>query len=109
MLRLLVLTAGVIIVSANCPPREEMIKCFYEETDTNNDGIVSRHELTNKVFSRLHWYEKLPFKLFGGIGQIMKDCDVNHNGHLTVQESLGAKNCMDTCFKRRNTKNKFNC
>jgi len=109
MLRLLGLIACIVVVSANCPPREEMIKCFYEKTDINNDGVVSRRELTKQVFSTLRWYEKIPFKIFGGIGQIMKDCDVNHNGELTVEESVGAKSCMDTCFKRRNTQNKFNC
>lgn len=109
MLRLLILIASTILVSANCPPREDMLSCFYEKADTNNDGVVTRHELSRQVFSKLRWYEKLPFNLFGGIGKIMKDCDVNHNDQLTVQESLSAKNCMDSCFKRRHTKNKFNC
>jgi len=99
----------VVVIQASCPPRESMIKCFYEKSDINNDGVVSRHELSQQVFSKLSWYEKIPFNLFGGISKIMKDCDVNHNGQLTVEESLGATHCMDSCFKRRHTKTKFNC
>lgn len=97
------------LVSANCPPREDMVKCFYEKADINGDGIVTKHELSKKVFSVLAFYEKIPFNVFGGIGRIMNDCDANHDGKLTVEESLSMKHCMDSCFKRRNTKEKFHC
>ena len=96
-------------VQANCPPREDMIRCFYTKADKNGDGVVTKHELSKKVFSALVWYEKVPFNIFGGIDRIMKDCDANHDGQLTVEESLAMKHCMDSCFKRRNTKEKFHC
>ena len=82
---------------------------IYEKADKNGDGIVTKHELSKKVFSALAWYEKIPFNIFGGIDRIMKDCDANRNGQLTVEESLNMKNCMDSCFKRRHTKEKFRC
>ena len=109
MLKKFIILVMVAVAQANCPPREDMIRCFYEKADKNGDGIVTKHELSKKVFSALAWYEKLPFNLFGGIDRIMKDCDANRNGQLTVEESLSMKHCMDSCFKRRHTKEKFHC
>lgn len=104
-----VLLIMLVSVQATCPPRKEMIRCFYTKADKNGDGVVTKHELSKKVFSALAWYEKVPFKIFGGIDRIMEDCDANHDGQLTVEESLSMKHCMDSCFKRRNTKEKFHC
>tara|TARA_B100000780_G_scaffold190546_2_gene134147 strand:- start:67 stop:480 length:414 start_codon:yes stop_codon:yes gene_type:complete len=109
MLKKLILIVTLALVQANCPQREEMMRCFYEKADKNGDGIVTKHELSKKVFSTLSWYEKIPFNIFGGIARIMKDCDANSDGKLTVEESLSMKYCMDSCFKRRHTKEKFNC
>ena len=100
---------SITLVSANCPPRESTMKCFYGKADQNNDGFITRHELSNEIFSVLRWYEAGPFKLFGGIDRIMKDCDTNRDGKLTIEESMATKHCMDTCFKRKTTKEKFNC
>lgn len=96
-------------VSARCPPREDTMRCFYDKSDQNGDGIITRHELSKKIYSVLHWYEAAPFKLFGGVGRIMDDCDTNHDGALTVEESMNAPHCMESCFKRRSTKDKFHC
>jgi Ca2+-binding EF-hand superfamily protein len=109
MLKKFILIAALASAKASCPPREDMIQCFYEKADQNGDGIITKHELSKKVFSTLAWYEKVPFNLFGGIGRIMKDCDANQDGQLTVKESLNMQNCMDSCFKRRHTKQKFHC
>jgi len=105
----LVFLYSMIIVSANCPPRESTMACFYSKADRNNDGVITRQELSHKIFSVLRWYEAAPFKLFGGIDRIMKDCDANRDGQLTIEESMAMTHCMDTCFKRTSTKNKFNC
>lgn len=99
----------LVLVSATCPPREATIRCFYDKADADGDNTVTRKELSNKVFSALSWYESVPFKVFGGISRIMADCDADRDGTLSVEESLNANNCMDTCFKRRHTKNKFKC
>ena len=97
------------VASGTCPPRESTMRCFYAKADYNGDGIVTRSELANKVFSALSWYEKVPFTVFGGIDRIMADCDVNGDGTLTVDESLDARKCMDSCFKRKHTTSKFKC
>lgn len=109
MLKKFILVVALACAQAGCPPREDMIQCFYEKADKNGDGIVTKHELSKKVFSALAWYEKIPFNIFGGIDRIMKDCDANRDGQLTVEESLSTKHCMDSCFKRRHTKEKFHC
>lgn len=98
-----------VIASARCPPRESTMRCFYEKSDQNGDGKITRQELSKKIYSVLHWYEAAPFKIFGGINRIMDDCDKNRDGVLTVDESMTAVRCMDTCFKRKSTKEKFNC
>lgn len=99
----------LIFYASACPSREATIRCFYNQADSNGDNIVSREELSKKVYSALHWYESVPFKVFGGINRIMADCDIDRDGTLSVHESLRATKCMDTCFKRIHTKNKFNC
>tara|TARA_B110001450_G_scaffold257014_1_gene290262 strand:+ start:7098 stop:7427 length:330 start_codon:yes stop_codon:yes gene_type:complete len=109
MLKTIILVVALASGQASCPPREDMIRCFYTKADKNGDGIITKHELTKKVFSTLAWYEKIPFNVFGGIHRIMKDCDANRDGQLTVQESMTMEHCMDSCFKRRNTKQKFHC
>ena len=111
MFRRIVVVMGMLAagVSANCPEREPTMRCFYTKADKNGDGVITRHELEKKIFSVLSWYEAAPFKLFGGMGRIMEDCDTNRDGQLTVEESLNAKHCMDSCFKRRNTQSRFKC
>ena len=97
------------MANASCPPRKSTMECFYKIADTNKDGIVTRHELSHAIFNALSWYEKVPFRLFGGIEQIMKDCDENRDNKLTVEESMRLKKCMDSCFKRKHTRDKFKC
>jgi len=109
MWKRIILLITIVVAQAHCPPREDMIQCFYAKADKNGDGVVTKHELAKKVFSALAWYEKIPFNIFGGISRIMKDCDANQDGQLTVKESLAMKHCMDSCFKRKHTKEKFHC
>tara|TARA_B110000879_G_C10882866_1_gene397504 strand:+ start:431 stop:691 length:261 start_codon:yes stop_codon:yes gene_type:complete len=85
------------------------MKCFYTIADTNNDNLITPKELSRAIDKALHWYEKIPFKLFGGIATIMKDCDANHDKILSVDESMQMDTCMDTCFKRKHTSEHFNC
>ena len=109
MLRFIILAAAVYSVEGSCPDRKSTMACFYKVADKNGDGVITRHELSKSVFHALAWYEKIPFQVFGGIDKIIKDCDVNGDGKLTLKESLTSKTCMDSCFKRRHTRDKFNC
>lgn len=95
---------------AKCPSKEQALDCFYNKADTNNDLKISRHELKNAIYSRLPWYKKAGFALFGGIGRVLKDCDYNHDGFLTKEEAyLMPKTCMESCYKRSTTLELFKC
>lgn len=98
-----------VSVIATCPERKPTMECFYNTADTNNDGIVTKNELTVAIYKALHWYEKIPFQVFGGINAILKDCDLNHDNRLSVEESMQMESCMDSCFKRRHTVDHFHC
>ncbi len=108
-MRIFIIFALCFFAQASCPPRQSTMECFYKKADKNNDGVVTRSELSKTVYGALRWYEKVPFRIFGGINRIMNDCDANKNNELTVVESLSMKYCMDSCFKRSHTKNKFQC
>ena len=98
------------VATAKCPPKELALDCFYETADTNHDVKISRHELSHAIYSRLPWYKKAGFALFGGIDQVLKDCDYNHDGVLTKEEAyLMPKTCMNSCYKRSMTVELFHC
>ena len=99
----------LVSVFAICPQRRSTMECFYNVADTNNDEIVTKTELSVAINKVLHWYEKIPFQVFGGINKILKDCDANHDNLLSVEESMQMQSCMDSCFKRRHTVDHFHC
>ena len=99
----------LVSVFAICPQRRSTMECFYNVADTNNDEIVTKTELSVAINKVLHWYEKIPFQVFGGINKILKDCDANHDNILSVEESMQMQSCMDSCFKRRHTVDHFHC
>jgi len=95
---------------AKCPPREKALDCFYTVADKNQDGFISHGELNHAISSRLPWWKNAAFHVFGGLNRIIKDCDLDHDGKLTKEESLKMTNtCMDSCYKIRNTYQLFKC
>jgi len=100
----------VVVAAAKCPPKELALDCFYDTADINHDARISRHELSHAIYSRLSWYKKAGFAVFGGIGQIFNDCDYNDDGVLTKKEAYQMpKTCMDSCYKRSMTVTLFHC
>ena len=105
-----VLLLGLLIIANSCPTRQEALDCFYEKAATNNDGRISMHELEKGINNYLPWYKRVPFKVFGGIGRIMSDCDANKDQILTKKEAdIMKKTCLDSCFKKTNTLSVFRC
>lgn len=103
---------GVLFVAAaaKCPPKELALNCFYDTADTNHDSNISKHELSHAIYSRLPWYKKAGFALFGGISQVLKDCDYNNDDVLTKDEAYKMSNtCMNSCYKRSMTVELFHC
>lgn len=100
----------ITATTATCPTKKIALDCFYDKADTNHDAEISRHELSNAIYSRLPWYKKAGFALFGGTNQVLLDCDYNHDGVLTKEEAYQMpKTCMDSCYKRSMTVELFHC
>ena len=57
---------------------------------------LSVSELEHAIDYYLPWYERYPFKMFGGISQNLKDCDANGDRYLSKEESILTENI----FKR---------
>jgi hypothetical protein len=97
-------------IAAACPSKPQALHCFYDISDTNRDHFKSKAELSKAIYSRLPWWKKTAFQIFGGIGRIMKDCDKNKDGYLTIDEAYAMPNtCMETCYKRQTTVDLFKC
>tara|TARA_B100000795_G_scaffold266445_1_gene249643 strand:- start:1364 stop:1612 length:249 start_codon:yes stop_codon:yes gene_type:complete len=78
--------------------------------DLNRDNYIDKTELVKIIDTYLPWYERYPFKLFGGIDQLFKDCDADKDGRLTKVEAIQMKTtCLDTCYKRSMTISTFRC
>lgn len=100
----------LLATTFSCPDRNHTMTCFYTQADTNNDGRVSKQELQNSLDDELPWWKRQAFHLFGGIGRIMKDCDKNGDGFLTIPESFAmSETCMESCYKIQSTKDLFTC
>jgi len=102
---------GTLVVSAlSCPTREKALTCFYDKADLNGDGRISLHEMRRAIDHYLPWYERIPFKTFGGINKVLSDCDANGDRYLTKDEARQMKNtCLNSCFKRSHTVSTFGC
>jgi len=109
MLRL-TLCSMAFVLSVACRSKQEALDCFYEKSDIDNDKRISPAELRHSINLYLPWYKRIPFKVFGGVERIWKDCDANGDHYLTQEEADIMKNsCMDSCFKRTMTVSIFNC
>lgn len=108
--KLFVLVLFLLTFSVNaCPSKKEANDCFFKTADTNLDHKVGTKELKAAIYPRLGWFTRSAFKLFGGIGRIMSDCDQNKDGFLTKEESMAMSTCLDSCFKRSKTFSTFEC
>jgi|TARA_B110000908_G_scaffold171758_1_gene235748 Ca2+-binding EF-hand superfamily protein len=108
MFFLLILTLLTSITA--CPSKNQALICFYQSGDLNHDNYIDKNELLKMIDTYLPWYERYPFKLFGGIDQILKDCDADKDGRLTKAEAIQMKTtCLNTCYKRSMTISTFGC
>lgn len=102
--------AVMTLTTSACPTKPDALNCFYRIADANQDQRISKHELAEAIYSRLPWWKKAAFKVFGGLGRIMNDCDENKDGYLTKDETYAMPNtCMQTCYKKKMTVDLFKC
>jgi hypothetical protein len=98
---LFVLLTVALTVAHACPSTQDAFNCIQHTLDTNNDTRIVPEEL-HKVYNYLPWWKKIPFDLFGGIDQVIRDCDQNGDMVLTIEESLSMSHCIESCFKVNN-------
>lgn len=109
MMRVLVFLIFVVRANA-CISKTMAVQCFYSVADTNNDGIVTKKELTTAITAHLPWWQVKAFDFFGGTDKILQDCDADKDGTLTASEAMEMTDtCLENCFKRTATAHVFDC
>lgn len=94
------LTCAAVTANNECPSKQSSVDCFFSKGDFDNDGLLSKSDLDSVAANYLPWYLRIPFAVFGGSDQVLTDCDLNADGHITREEALTSGTCLETCEKR---------
>lgn len=91
-----------------CPSRPHIIRCAGKHLDTNNNGALERTEL-DTAMSQVSWIVRGLLKVIGSTDTIMKKCDADSDGMITIEADMEAtkETCLATCFKRKVFKQLF--
>ena len=84
-----------------CPSRPHIIRCAAKYLDTNQNGALERAELENAM-NDVSWIVRGLLKVIGSVDAIMKKCDADGDGMISVDADMEAtkETCLATCFKR---------
>jgi hypothetical protein len=95
-------------IDPNCPSRPHIIRCAAHYLDTNHNAKLERLELEDAI-SKLPWYQRGVLKIIGSVDKIMKKCDADGDGAISIVHDMEAtkETCLATCFKRRAFKGAF--
>ncbi len=91
-----------------CPSRPHVIRCAAKYLDTNHNGALERDELTNAM-KNVSWIVRGLLKVIGSVDSIMKKCDADGDGKITMVQDMEAtkETCLASCFKRKAFKRLF--
>ncbi|EED87626.1 predicted protein [Thalassiosira pseudonana CCMP1335] len=91
-----------------CPSRPHVIRCAAKYLDTNHNGALEREELES-VMNSVPWLLRSLLKIIGSVDSIMKKCDADGDGIITIEDDMEAtkETCLATCFKRSAFKKLF--
>lgn len=91
-----------------CPSRPHVIRCAAKYLDTNNNGALEREEL-DTAMGNVSWIVRGLLKVIGSVDAIMKKCDADGDGKITIEHDMEAtkETCLATCFKRSAFKRLF--
>ena len=91
-----------------CPSRPHVIRCAAKYLDTNNNGALEREEL-DTAMGNVSWIVRGLLKVIGSVDAIMKKCDADGDGKITIEHDMDAtkETCLATCFKRSAFKRLF--
>lgn len=95
-------------IDPNCPSRLHIIRCAAHYLDTNHNAKLERKELEDAI-AKLPWYQRGVLKIIGSVDKIMKKCDADGDGAISIIHDMEAtkETCLATCFKRRAFKSAF--
>ena len=103
-----VVAAAVEEEDPKCPSRPHVIRCAAKYLDTNNNGALEREEL-DTAMGNVSWIVRGLLKVIGSVDAIMKKCDADGDGKITIEHDMDAtkETCLATCFKRSAFKRLF--
>jgi hypothetical protein len=95
-------------IDPNCPSRPHIIRCAAHYLDTNHNDKLERSELEDAI-AKLPWYQRGVLKIIGSVDKIMKKCDADGDGAISIVHDMEAtkERCLATCFKRKAFKGAF--
>lgn len=93
---------------SECPSRPHVIRCAAKYLDSNHNGALERDELENAM-KNVSWIVRGLLKVIGSVDSIMKKCDADGDGQITIEQDMEAtkETCLATCFKRKAFKRLF--
>lgn len=108
---LLLIVAACITseVRAKCSTRKDVFHCILKRGDKNNDGMISLKEMKKVEDKYISWWVRIPYDMFGGTKQVYKDCDINLDNKISLDEVLNGDSCLNTCDKRNKVFNVLQC
>ena len=91
-----------------CPSRPHVVRCAAKYLDTNHNGALEREELETAMNS-VSWILRSLLKVIGSVDSIMKKCDADGDGKITIEQDMEATKdtCLASCFKRNAFKRLF--
>ena len=95
-------------IDPSCPSRPHIIRCAAHYLDTNHNAKLERVELEDAI-AKLPWYQRGVLKIIGSVDKIMKKCDADGDGAISIVHDMEAtkETCLATCFKRKAFKGAF--
>lgn len=91
-----------------CPSRPHVVRCAAKFLDTDQSGALEREEL-DSAMKDVSWIVRGLLKVIGSTDAIMKKCDADGDGKITIEHDMEAtkETCLATCFKRKAFKQLF--
>jgi hypothetical protein len=93
---------------STCPSRPQVVRCASKYLDTDQNGASEREEL-DSAMKGVSWIVRGLLKVIGSTDSIMKKCDADGDGKITIEQDMEAtkETCLATCFKRKAFKQLF--
>jgi hypothetical protein len=98
----------MVIEDPKCPSRPHVVRCAAKFLDANQNGALEREELESAM-KNVSWIVRGLLKVIGSTDTIMKKCDADGDGKITIEHDMEAtkETCLATCFKRKAFKQLF--